>query len=63
MKYFLGIEVVQNSSGIFMLGEICSRSVVTCWHGKCNVVKNPIVPGIRLSKNDVGTKVDATLFK
>jgi len=29
----------------------------------CNAVKNPIVPGTRLSKNDAGTKVDATLFK
>jgi len=29
----------------------------------CNAVNNPIVPGTRLSKNDAGTKVDATLFK
>ena len=29
----------------------------------CNAIKSPIVQGIRLSKNDAGTKVDATLFK
>ena len=29
----------------------------------CNVVKNPIVPNTRLSKDDVGIKVDATMFK
>jgi len=29
----------------------------------CNAVKNLIVPGTKLSKNDVGSKVDATLFK
>jgi len=29
----------------------------------CNAVKNPIVPGTKLSKDDTETKVDATLFK
>ena len=28
----------------------------------CNALKNPIVPGTRLSKNDAGTKINATLF-
>ena len=29
----------------------------------CNAVKNPIVPGTKLSKNDARSRVDATLFK
>jgi len=28
-----------------------------------NAVKNPIVPGTKLLKDDVGTKIDATMFK
>ena len=30
---------------------------------KCNSVGNPIVPGCRLSKDEEGTKVDASMFK
>ena len=53
------------------LGGICELdyclidSVVLSWFDmeNCNAVKNPIVLGTRLSKNDAGTKVDATLFK
>nr|KYP39930.1 Retrovirus-related Pol polyprotein from transposon TNT 1-94 [Cajanus cajan] len=29
----------------------------------CNVVKNSIVPRTKLSRNDAGTRVDATVFK
>jgi len=64
MRYFLGIEVMQNSNGIFICQGKYAQEVLT-WFGmeNCNAVKNPIVPGTRLSKNDAGTKVDATLFK
>jgi hypothetical protein len=30
---------------------------------RCNPVKNPIVPGCKLSKDEEGTKVDASVFK
>jgi len=30
---------------------------------RCNPVKNPIVPGCKLSKDEEGTKVDASMFK
>ena len=30
---------------------------------KSNSVKNPIVPGVKLMKNEEGVKVDATMYK
>ena len=30
---------------------------------RCNLVKNPIVSGCKLSKDEEGTKVDASMFK
>lgn len=64
MKYFLGVEVVQNEEGIFIhqgkyAGEILERFNLLCG----NAVKNPIVPGPKLSKEGEGGKVDATLYK
>lgn len=65
MKYFLGVEVQQTEKGIHIsqkkyAGEVLERFGL----GDCNGVKNPIVPGsTKLSKNDGGKHVDATLFK
>ena len=64
MKYFLGVEVIQDEEGIFIhqgkyAGEILERFNLQCG----NAVKNPIVPGSRLSKEGEGSKVDATLYK
>nr|KYP69898.1 Retrovirus-related Pol polyprotein from transposon TNT 1-94 [Cajanus cajan] len=64
MRYFHGVEVMQNSSGIFICQRKYAQEVLLRFGMEnCNEVKNPIVPGTRLSKNDAGTKVDATLFK
>ncbi|KAG7544127.1 GAG-pre-integrase domain [Arabidopsis thaliana x Arabidopsis arenosa] len=64
MKYFLGVEVIQDAEGIFIhqkkyAGEILERFNLQCG----NEVKNPMVPGTRLSKGGDGNKVDPTLYK
>lgn len=65
MKYFLGVEVRQSAKGIHIsqkkyAGEILERFGLE----KCNGVKNPMVPGSnRLSRQEKGKKVNATLFK
>ena len=63
MRYFLGIEVLQNNHGIFMCQRKYAHDVLTQFGMQdCNAIKNPIVPGTKLSRNDAGTKVDATQF-
>ncbi|XP_050908121.1 uncharacterized mitochondrial protein AtMg00810 [Lathyrus oleraceus] len=64
MRYFLGVEVTQNSNGIF----ICQRKYVNevlemFGLQNCSSVTNPIVPGCKLTKDAGGLKVDATTYK
>nr|KYP74877.1 Retrovirus-related Pol polyprotein from transposon TNT 1-94 [Cajanus cajan] len=64
MRYFLGIEILQNAHGIFMCQRKYAYEVLSRFGMmECNAVKNPLVPRTKLSRNDAGTKVDATLFK
>ena len=64
MRYFLGIQILQHTHGIFMCQRKYVQDVLSRFGMKdCNAVKNPIVPSTKLSNNDVGSKVDATLFK
>lgn len=64
MRYFLGIEVVQHLDGIFTCQRKYTNEILARFGMEnSNAVKNPIVPGTKLSKDDVGTKVDSTLFK
>ncbi|XP_048228240.1 secreted RxLR effector protein 161-like [Ricinus communis] len=63
MKYFLGIEINQGAEGI----HICQRKYaedILARFGmtECNGVKNPMVPGNKLSKQE-GREADSTLFK
>lgn len=63
MRYFLGIEILKNNHGIFMCQRKYAHDVLTQFGMQdCNAIKNPIVPGTKLSRNDAGTKVDATQF-
>jgi len=64
MRYFLGVEVLRNAHGIFIYQMNYAQEVLS-WFGMkdCNAVKNLIVPRTKMSENDAGTKVDATLFK
>lgn len=64
MKYFLGVEVVQNSDGIFIGQRKYAREVLERFGMKqCNSVYNPIVPGCKLSKDGSGAEIDATMYK
>lgn len=64
MRYVLGIEVIQNAEGIFMCQRRYAREILSRFEMEnSNSVLNPIVPGTKLSKDDDGTNVDATLFK
>ncbi|XP_050918924.1 secreted RxLR effector protein 161-like [Lathyrus oleraceus] len=64
MRHFLGMEVLQNSDGIFICQRRYAREVLARFEMEnSNSVKNPIVPGTKLSKDEGGTKVDVTFFK
>ncbi|KAJ8616926.1 hypothetical protein MRB53_013112 [Persea americana] len=62
MKYFLGVEVVQNSDGIFICQRKYAKEVLERFGmDRSNPVTNPIVPGCKLSKSGSGAvNVDAT---
>jgi hypothetical protein len=64
MKFFLGVEVVQNDKGIYLsqkkhVLEILERFGLD----NANSVCNPMVPGIKLMKNESGKQVDMTQYK
>eukprot|EP00257_Ricinus_communis_P022466 XP_015582200.1 uncharacterized protein LOC107262224 [Ricinus communis] len=64
MRYFLGVEVIQNSKGIFMCQRKYAREVLARFGmSDSKTVGNPIMPGTRLSKDEKGTKIDSTMFK
>lgn len=64
MKHFLGIEVLQNSNGIFICQRRYAREVLRRFEmASCNAVKNPFVTGTKLSKDGGESKFDTTLFK
>ena len=51
MRYFLGVEVFQNSKGIHLCQKKYANDVLNRFGmEKCNSVKNPIVPGTRLTR-------------
>lgn len=64
MKFFLGIEIIQRTDGIFICqrkyaGEVLQRFGMEDY----NPVRNPIVPGQQISRDEGGEKTDATQFK
>ncbi|KAK3019903.1 hypothetical protein RJ639_002952 [Escallonia herrerae] len=64
MHYFLGIEVVQSTNGIFIsqkkyVGEILDRFQMK----NCNPVSTPTELGLMPNKDLEGKKVDGTLYK
>ncbi|XP_068497913.1 uncharacterized mitochondrial protein AtMg00810-like [Phaseolus vulgaris] len=64
MRYFLGIEVLQNEAGIFICQRRYAREILERFGmGSSNSVKNPIIPGTRLSKDEAGDGIDTTVFK
>ena len=65
MKYFLGVEVIQNSDGIFICQRKYAKEVLERFGmERSNLANNPIVPGCKLSKSGSGAvSVDATEYK
>lgn len=64
MKYFLGVEVVQSSAGIFISQKKYANEVLERFGmEQSNSVKNPIVPGNRLSIDEGGTRINSTVYK
>lgn len=64
MKYFLGVEVKQSQDGIFICQRKYAKEVLVRFGmEESNSVKNPIVPGTKLHKDEGGERVDETLFK
>ncbi|XP_015575557.2 uncharacterized mitochondrial protein AtMg00810-like [Ricinus communis] len=64
IKYFLGVEVSQGDQGVF----ICQRKYTNELLDKfgmldSNPVRNPIVPGTKLSIEGDGVLVDETQYK
>ncbi|KAJ7954712.1 Retrovirus-related Pol polyprotein from transposon TNT 1-94 [Quillaja saponaria] len=64
MHYFLGIEVVQSSAGIFISQKKYIRDVLHRFQmANCNSVNTPTEFGLKLSKDFGGKKVDNTFYK
>ena len=64
MKYFLGVEILKNSEGIYINQKKYAKELLETFKmEKSNSVQNPIVPGVKLIKDEEGTKVDATMYK
>ncbi|CAA7024669.1 unnamed protein product [Microthlaspi erraticum] len=64
MKYFLGVEVIQDADGIFIHQKKYAGELLEMFNlQNANEVKNPIVPGTRFSREGDGGKVDPTLYK
>ncbi|XP_068319697.1 uncharacterized protein [Pyrus communis] len=64
MSYFLGLEVIQRSEGIYVSQRKYAQEVLERFNmDQCNAVHNPIVPGFKLMKDEEGVEVDNTLYK
>ncbi|KAL3611553.1 hypothetical protein D5086_002573 [Populus alba] len=64
MKYFLSVEVIKDHHGIFINPKKYAHKVLERFGMlNSNLVKNPIIPSSRLSKNEGGAIVDTTMFK
>ena len=58
------MEVLQNLEGIYISQRKYAKDVLERFRmEKSNSVKNPIVPGVRLMKDEEGSKVNATMYK
>ncbi|KAK2973040.1 hypothetical protein RJ640_021799 [Escallonia rubra] len=64
MSYYLGIEVKQRDNGIFISQEGYAKEILKKFKmDDANPVNTPVECGVKLSKKDVGEKVDPTFLK
>jgi hypothetical protein len=64
MKYFLGIEVAQTATEFFIRQKKYAQEVLERFHMEnCNPVGTPTEPGLKLSRDLDGKRVDSTYFK
>ncbi|CAL2265186.1 unnamed protein product [Prunus armeniaca] len=64
MRYFLGIEVMQRTDGIFISQKKYALEVLEKFGmNKSNLVLNPIVSSCKLLRDEDGVKVDSTIYK
>ena len=64
MSYFLGLEVKQDESGIFVSQEAYAKEILKRFKMEdCNPVSTPVESGTNLSRYDEGTEVDATVYR
>ena len=64
MKFFLGLEVRQVETGIFISQETYAKEILKKFKmANCNPVSTPMEPGAKLSKFDGGERVDASRYR
>ncbi|XP_031275896.1 uncharacterized protein LOC116134356 [Pistacia vera] len=64
MSYFLGMEIDQDVHGIFVNQRKYANEVLKkfCMEN-CKPVNLPLIPNLKLSKDDDGEKVDEELYR
>ena len=64
MRFFLGIEVKQDKSGIFISQEAYANNILKKFRMEhCNPVATPMELGTKLSKFEGGNSVEANLYQ
>lgn len=64
MHYFVRIEVMQSTNGIFVSQKKYVREILDRIQKEdCNPVNTPTVFGLKLDKDHEGNKMDNTLYK
>ena len=64
MKFFLGIEVIQLSDGIFICQKKYALEILKKFGmAESHEVSSPIVPGSKLCKDEAGVAIDESYYK